>query len=40
MTEATVSEKYGVPPSALAEYFALIGDAADNIPGVKGFQIA
>jgi hypothetical protein len=36
VTEAVVLEKYGLPPSALVDYFALIGDSADNIPGVTG----
>jgi len=31
-----VFEKYGVPPEALVDLMALIGDVADNIPGVKG----
>ncbi|CAN0564334.1 unnamed protein product, partial [Ectocarpus sp. 12 AP-2014] len=28
--------KFGVKPSALPDLFGLIGDVADNIPGVKG----
>lgn len=28
--------EYGFPPSAMADYLALVGDAADNIPGVPG----
>ncbi|MGQ9602961.1 MAG: DNA polymerase I [bacterium] len=31
-----VVEKYGVEPDLLPDYFALVGDAVDNIPGVKG----
>ncbi len=31
-----VELRYGVPVSKLIFYFALIGDASDNIPGVKG----
>jgi len=31
-----VEEKYGFPVSKLPFYFALIGDASDNIPGVRG----
>ncbi len=29
-------EKYGVTPKQFTDYQALIGDSADNIPGVKG----
>lgn len=28
--------KYGVPVQALLDYFALIGDSSDNVPGVPG----
>lgn len=31
-----VEEKYGVKPNQLLDIFALIGDATDNVPGVKG----
>lgn len=31
-----VLAKYGVPVSALLDYFALIGDSSDNVPGVPG----
>lgn len=31
-----VIEKFGVPPERVPEYMALVGDAVDNIPGVKG----
>ncbi len=31
-----VRKKWGVPPSSFIDYLALTGDAADNIPGVKG----
>ena len=33
---AGVEEKFGVKPSQIADYLALIGDASDNIPGLKG----
>jgi len=29
-----VIEKYGVPPSSIIDYLALMGDSSDNIPGV------
>jgi len=31
-----VLEKFGVPPSGIVDYLALIGDASDNIPGIAG----
>ncbi len=31
-----VEAKFGVPPEQVLDYLALIGDAADNIPGVPG----
>ena len=36
INEEKCIEKYGVPPSQIVEFLALVGDAADNIPGVKG----
>ncbi len=33
---AGVEAKTGVRPSQIVDWLALIGDAADNIPGVKG----
>ena len=33
---AAVKEKFGVKPEQVVDILALIGDAADNIPGVKG----
>ncbi len=33
---AEVMEKFGVPPEKLVEAQALMGDAVDNVPGVKG----
>ncbi len=29
-----VEEKFGVPPSQIRDYLALVGDSSDNIPGV------
>jgi DNA polymerase-1 len=33
---AAVIEKFGVPPEQVGEVLALMGDTADNIPGVRG----
>ncbi len=33
---AGVQEKFGVPPTQIADYLALIGDTSDNIPGIDG----
>ena len=33
---AAVEEKFGVPPRLIADYLALVGDASDNIPGLRG----
>ncbi len=33
---AGVKEKFGVPPTQIADYLALVGDASDNIPGIDG----
>jgi 5'-3' exonuclease len=35
--EAGVQAKWGVPPSAIADYLALVGDAADGYPGIPGW---
>ena len=35
--EAGVREKFGVSPESIADYLALVGDAADGYPGIKGF---
>jgi 5'-3' exonuclease len=32
-----VIEKFGVPPSSIADYLALVGDSADGYPGIRGF---
>src|SRR5690606_4590355 len=31
-----VMERYGVPPERIVDAMALIGDTADNVPGVRG----
>ncbi len=36
MDPAQVEEKFGVPPSAVRDYLAIVGDSADNVPGLKG----
>jgi 5'-3' exonuclease len=32
-----VTEKFGVGPESIPDYLALVGDAADGFPGVKGW---
>ena len=32
-----VKEKFGVPPSAIADLLALVGDPADGVPGLPGW---
>lgn len=34
--EATVAEKFGIKPSQIIDYKALVGDASDGYPGVSG----
>src|SRR5437870_2024502 len=34
--ETNASERLGVPPERVTDYLALVGDTADNVPGVKG----
>jgi len=34
--EAGVRAKFGVPPSLIPDYLALVGDAADGYPGIAG----
>ncbi len=36
MDEKAVRSKYGIPAGLLPDYFALMGDAIDNVPGVPG----
>jgi len=35
--EAGVIEKFGVKPESIPDYLALVGDAADGFPGLKGW---
>lgn len=35
--EPAIIEKYGVPPASIPDYLALVGDAADGIPGIPGW---
>jgi len=35
--EAGVVEKFGVPPTSIPDYLALVGDAADGYPGLPGW---
>ncbi len=34
LDEAGVLAKFGVPPQRIVDYFALVGDSVDNVPGV------
>ncbi len=34
--ERNAAERLGVPPERVVDYLALVGDASDNVPGVKG----
>ncbi len=34
---AGVIERFGVPPGAIADYLALVGDSADGFPGLPGW---
>ena len=36
VTEENADEKFGVPPSQLVDYLALVGDSSDNVPGARG----
>lgn len=37
LDEAGVVDKFGVPPSSIPDYLALVGDEADGIPGIDGW---
>src|SRR3954465_1195834 len=34
--ESNAAERLGVPPRQVRDFLALVGDASDNVPGVKG----
>ena len=38
--EAAVREKYGVEPRRIPDFLALVGDAADGYPGIRGIGAA
>lgn len=35
-TASDIREKFGVPPALIPDYLALVGDAADGYPGIRG----
>jgi 5'-3' exonuclease len=37
LDHAGVVEKFGVPPSSIPDYLALVGDSADGYPGIPGW---
>ena len=37
--EDAVTAKFGVPPSSIADYLALVGDSADGYPGIAGWGV-
>jgi 5'-3' exonuclease len=37
LDEAGVTKKFGVSPSSIPDYLALVGDAADGYPGLEGW---
>jgi 5'-3' exonuclease len=37
LDEAGVVQKFGVSPASMPDYLALVGDAADGYPGLKGW---
>ena len=34
---AAIEQRFGVPPCAIPDYLALVGDSADGFPGVRGW---
>ena len=37
LDEDDIVEKFGVPPTSMADYLALVGDSADGYPGLPGW---
>jgi 5'-3' exonuclease len=37
MDESAVVAKFGVPPASIPDYLALVGDASDGYPGLRGW---
>ena len=37
LDEAGIVQKFGVPPSSIPDYLALVGDSADGYPGLPGW---
>ncbi|MFH0774654.1 MAG: 5'-3' exonuclease H3TH domain-containing protein [bacterium] len=35
-TREAVKERFGVYPETLADFLVIVGDASDNLPGIKG----
>ncbi len=35
LDQTAVTQKFGVPPESIPDYLALVGDAADGVPGVR-----
>lgn len=38
-TEESIKQKFGVKPSQISDFLAIVGDASDNIPGIAGIGI-
>ncbi len=36
VSEENAADKFGIPPSRVADYLALVGDSSDNVPGAPG----
>lgn len=37
LDEAAIVAKFGVPPASIPDYLALVGDASDRYPGLRGW---